>query len=309
MRYAIVFPGQGSQVVNMLADLYNNFSVVRVTFLQASDILDFDLWSLIQTDADALNRTVNTQVAMLVAGYAVYRVLKSEIELKPLCMAGHSLGEYSALVAAGMLDFSDAIKLVKKRAELMQSAVPLGKGAMAAILGLDDKVVQDICLSVVGKGVVEVANFNSPGQVVIAGDKEAVAIACTVMKTAGAKRTLILPVSVASHCSLMKSIVKEFEYLVNNTKFNMSDTVVLHNIDATKAGDIDEVKYKLIAQLYKPVLWSITIRAIMTLGVDAIIECGPRSVLSGLNRRIDKSLIALCTFDFKTLTQTMERIK
>lgn len=252
MKYAIVFPGQGSQSLGMLSDLSDNFSLVGDVFTEASDALGIDLWKLIQEDQDALNQTQNTQPAMLAAGYATYRVLASEVDLSPLCMAGHSLGEYTALVAAGSLNFAEGIRLVSKRAELMQSAVPVGTGAMAAILGLDDDKVVEICASV-NSGVVEAVNFNSPGQVVIAGDKDSVEATCAVMKESGAKRAVILPVSVPSHCSLMNGAAEEFSMSVDAINFNQVANV-LHNVDASVANSTDEIKSKLVAQLHKPVL-------------------------------------------------------
>ncbi|HIL21475.1 MAG TPA: [acyl-carrier-protein] S-malonyltransferase, partial [Candidatus Thioglobus sp.] len=228
MKYAIVFPGQGSQSLGMLSNLADNFSLVGDVFTEASDALGIDLWKLIQEDQDALNQTQNTQPAMLAAGYATYRVLASEVELSPLCMAGHSLGEYTALVAAGSLDFAEGIKLVRKRAELMQSAVPVGTGAMAAILGLDDDKVVEICANARG-GVVEAVNFNSPGQVVIAGDKDSVEATCAAMKESGAKRAVILPVSVPSHCSLMNGAAEEFSISVDSINFSQVANV-LHNV-------------------------------------------------------------------------------
>ena len=235
MKYAIVFPGQGSQSVGMLSDLSSNFSIVKDIFSEASDALDLDLWKLVQEDEDALNQTENTQPAMLAAGYATYKVLSNEVDLSPICMAGHSLGEYTALVAAKSLDYFEAVKLVRKRAELMQSAVPSGTGAMAAILGLDDEKVIEICTQSKISGVVEAVNFNSPGQVVIAGENEAVNKACESMKKAGAKRALLLPISVPSHCSLMNNAAQEFSYSVDAMNFKIGEASVLHNVDASYA--------------------------------------------------------------------------
>ena len=307
MKYAIVFPGQGSQSLGMLSNLADNFSLVGDVFTEASDALGIDLWRLTQEDQDALNQTQNTQPAMLAAGYATYRVLASEVDLSPVCMAGHSLGEYTALVAAGSLNFAEGIKLVRKRAELMQSAVPVGTGAMAAILGLDDDKVVDICTNASG-GVVEAVNFNSPGQVVIAGDKDSVEAACTVMKEAGAKRAVILPVSVPSHCSLMNGAAEEFSISVNATNFNQASNV-LHNVDATVANSTDEIKSKLVAQLHKPVLWTSTVQAMSAAGVEKLIEAGPGKVLAGLTKRIDKSLSGSAIINVDTLRSVIEEIK
>ena len=305
MKYAIVFPGQGSQSLGMLSDLASNFSLVNNVFTEASDALGIDLWKLTQENQDALNQTQNTQPAMLAAGFATYRVLASEVDLSSICMAGHSLGEYTALVASGSLDFSEGIKLVRKRAELMQSAVPVGTGAMAAILGLDDDKVVQICAN--ANGVVEAVNFNSPGQVVIAGDKDSVEATCAVMKEAGAKRVVILPVSVPSHCSLMNEAAEEFSLSVDATNFNQVGNV-LHNVDAAVANNTDEIKSKLVAQLHKPVLWTSTVQAMSAMGVEKLIETGPGKVLAGLTRRIDKSLTGSAVFDTAGIAAIVEEI-
>ena len=308
MKYAIVFPGQGSQSLGMLSDLSSNFSIVKDIFSEASDALDLDLWKLVQEDEDALNQTVNTQPAMLAAGYATYKVLSSEVDLSPICMAGHSLGEYTALVAAKSLDYFEAVKLVRKRAELMQSAVPSGTGAMAAILGLDDEKVIEICSQSKISGVVEAVNFNSPGQVVIAGENEAVNKACELMKEAGAKRALLLPVSVPSHCSLMNNAAQEFSYSVDAVNCKMGEVNVLHNVDASYANDTNEIKLKLVEQLYKPVLWTSSVQKMQQLGVEKLVELGPGKVLAGLARRIDRSLSASTVIDTATLQSTIEEI-
>jgi len=308
MKYAIVFPGQGSQSLGMLSDLSSNFSIVKDIFSEASDALDLDLWKLVQEDEDALNQTENTQPAMLAAGYATYKVLSNEVDLSPICMAGHSLGEYSALVAAKSLDYFEAVKLVRKRAELMQSAVPSGTGAMAAILGLDDEKVIEICTQSKISGVVEAVNFNSPGQVVIAGENEAVNKACESMKEAGAKRALLLPVSVPSHCSLMNNAAQEFSYSVDALNFKMGEASVLHNVDASYADDANEIKLKLVEQLCKPVLWTSSVQKMQQLGVEKLIELGPGKVLAGLTRRIDKSLSSLAVIDTATVQSTIEEI-
>ena len=309
MKYAIVFPGQGSQSLGMLSDLADNFSIVKDTFTEASDALGFDLWQLTQEDQDGLNQTQNTQPAMLAAGVATYRALTSETELSPVCMAGHSLGEYTALVASGALDFSDGIKLVRKRAELMQSAVPAGVGAMAAILGLEDEIVVKVCADYAGGGIVQAVNFNSNGQVVIAGNKEAVNTTCEAMKAAGAKRAVVLPVSVPSHCSLMDEAAAEFKVAVDSLELHMGNTDVLHNVDAAKATDTQNMKAKLVAQLHKPVLWTGTVKTMHAMGVEKLIEAGPGKVLAGLTRRIEKSLTANAVLDSASVSTTLEEIK
>ena len=309
MKYAIVYPGQGSQSVGMLSDLSTNFSIVKDVFSEASDAINIDLWKLTQEDEDALNQTENTQPAMLAAGYATYKVLANEVDLSAELMAGHSLGEYSALVAAGSLEFFDAVKLVRKRAQLMQSAVPSGTGAMAAILGLDDEQVIEICSQSNSLGVVEAVNFNSPGQVVIAGEKEAVNGACEAMKNAGAKRALVLPVSVPSHCSLMTEAAQEFAKSVDMVNFKIGNVDVLHNVDASVAEDVNEIKSKLVEQLHKPVLWTASVQKMQQLGIEKIVELGPGKVLAGLTRRIDRSLSASAVIDTATLHSTIEEIR
>ena len=308
MKYAIVFPGQGSQSLGMLSDLSNNFSIVKDIFSEASDALDLDLWKLTQEDEEALNQTENTQPAMLAAGYATYKILSNEVDLSPICMAGHSLGEYTALVAAKSLNYFEAVKLVRKRAELMQSAVPSGTGAMAAILGLDDEKVIEICAQSNISGVVEAVNFNSPGQVVIAGENKAVNKACESMKEAGARRALVLPVSVPSHCSLMNEAAKDFSYSIDAVNFKMGETSVLHNVDASYADDVNEIKLKLVEQLCKPVLWTSSVQKMQQLGVEKLFELGPGKVLAGLTRRIDKSLSSFAVADTATVQSTIEEI-
>ena len=308
MKYSIVFPGQGSQSLGMLSDLNSNFSVVSEVFQEASDAINVNLWKIVNEDQDSLNLTENTQPIMLAAGYAVFKVLANEVSLSPSSMAGHSLGEYTALVASESLSFFDAVKLVRKRAELMQSAVPSGSGSMAAILGLDDEKVVEICVQSSNYGVVEAVNFNSPGQVVIAGEKEAVSIACELMKEAGARRVLILPVSVPSHCSLMTNAAEEFNNSVEDVNFRMTNIRVIHNVNANSARDVDEIKSMLVEQLYKPVLWTSTVQKMKKSGIKSLIEVGPGKVLAGLTRRIDKSLTGLAVIDLATLKSTIKEI-
>ena len=308
MKYSIVFPGQGSQSLGMLSDLRSNFSVVNEIFQEASDAINVDLWKIVNEDQELLSLTENTQPIMLAAGYATYKVLASEVNLTPISIAGHSLGEYTALVASGSLSFFEAVQLVRKRAELMQAAVPSGSGSMAAILGLDDAKIIEICSIANKLGVVEAVNFNSPGQVVIAGEKQAVANACELMKEAGAKRALVLPVSVPSHCSLMKDAAMEYKYSVDSINFQMGSEKVLHNVDADYSSNIDEIKSKLVEQLYKPVLWTSTVQKMKESGVEKLIEAGPGKVLAGLTRRIDKSLSGSAIIDLASLKSTIEEI-
>jgi [acyl-carrier-protein] S-malonyltransferase len=308
MKYSIVFPGQGSQSLGMLSNLNSNFSVISEVFQEASDALGVDLWKIAQENQKALNLAVNTQPLMLASGYATYRVLSDEVKLSPVCFAGHSLGEYTALVASKSLDFFDAVKLVRKRAELMQSAVPIESGSMVAILGLDDQEVIKLCKQASEIGVVEAVNFNSPGQVVIAGEKKAVVYACDLLKKAGAKRALPLPVSVPSHCSLMKDAAIDFKHSVKNVNFKIGNEQVIHNVDAKYSGNIEEIKSKLVEQFHKPVLWTLTVQNMKKLGVEQLIEAGPGKVLAGLTKRIDKSLSGLAIIDVITLQSTIEEI-
>jgi len=308
MKYSIVFPGQGSQSLGMLSDLRSNFSVVNEIFQEASDAINEDLWKIVNQDQELLSLTENTQPVMLAAGYATYKVLAGEVNLSPQSIAGHSLGEYTALVASDSLVFFDAVKLVRKRAELMQTAVPSGSGSMAAILGLDDAKIIEICANANELGVVEAVNFNSPGQVVIAGEKKAVAHACELMKEVGAKRALVLPVSVPSHCSLMKDAAMDFKHSVEAINFQMGSEKVLHNVDADYSNNIEEIKLKLVEQLYKPVLWTSIVQKMKRSGVEKLIEVGPGKVLAGLTRRIDKSLSGSAIIDTASLKSTIEEI-
>ena len=308
MKYSIVFPGQGSQSLGMLSDLNSNFSVVSEVFQEASDSISVDLWKILNEDQEALNLTENTQPVMLAAGYATYKVLSEETNLSPVSMAGHSLGEFTALVASSSINFFDAVRLVRKRGEIMQAAVPSGSGSMAAILGLEDAVIIEICQKASMKGIVEAVNFNSPGQVVIAGEKVAVAHACELMKEAGAKRALILPVSVPSHCSLMKEAAILYKNSIENIDLKMGKVRVIHNVDADYSNNIEEIQSKLVEQLYKPVLWTSSVNKMKELGVEILIEAGPGKVLAGLTRRIDKSLGASFIIDVNSLKSTIEGI-
>ena len=306
MSLACVFPGQGSQSVGMLGDLAIAEPLVEQTFAGASEVLGYDLWDLVKRGPEeSLNSTDRTQPALLTAGVAVWRVWQAHDGSQPEFMAGHSLGEYTALVCAGALDFSDAVKLVARRGEFMQQAVPEGEGSMAAIIGLDDESVRKACRESENAGIVEAVNFNAPGQVVIAGSTSAVDRAVEHVKESGAKRAIPLPVSVPSHCALMKPAADQLADLMNGIEFRAPDIPVIHNVDVLPHSDANDIRRVLAEQLYNPVRWVDTIRAMASLGVDAIIECGPGKVLSGLNRRIDRAISALPIFDADSLEKAL----
>ena len=309
MSFAIVFPGQGSQSVGMLADLAAAFPQVRETFEEASDAIGTDLWALSQEGpAEDLNRTENTQPAMLSAGIAVWRVWQDQGGTQPAMLAGHSLGEYSALVAAGVLAFADAVCLVRERGRLMQAAVPAGEGAMAAILGLDDDQVRAICAEAAQGEVAEAVNFNSPGQVVIAGNAAAIARAVEAAKAAGARRALPLDVSVPSHCALMQEAAAALREAMDDITCAVPKIPVLHNVSVATADNPDAIRELLAQQLYSPVRWVETVRAMAEQGVDTLIEAGPGKVLTGLCKRIDKQIAALPVYDGATLDKALETI-
>ena len=302
MTKAIVFPGQGSQAVGMLADLYENFDVVQQTFAQASEALGYDLWALVSEDAEGkLNQTEYTQPALLTASVAVYRAYLEKGGEQPDYLAGHSLGEYSALVCAGVLSLEQAVKLVEQRGQFMQQAVPAGTGAMAAIIGLADQAIADACEQAAEGQVVSPVNFNSPGQIVIAGNKEAVERAMTLCKEAGAKRALPLPVSVPSHCALMKEAADKLAEQLNTIEFNAPAIKVVNNVDVVAEQEPEAIKQALIRQLYSPVRWTETIQHFASLGVTESYEFGPGKVLSGLVKRIDKSVSCVSVGDTASL--------
>ncbi len=287
---AFVFPGQGSQSVAMLDELGARHREVAATFEEASDVVGRDLWKLSREGApEDLAQTEITQPLMLAGGVAVWRVWTQTSGQKPGVMAGHSLGEYSALVAAGALRYVDAVQLVADRARLMQQAVPAGTGAMAAILGLDDEIVEAICREMAEKQVVAAANYNSPGQLVIAGHAAAVERAMTACLDAGARRAMKLPVSVPSHCALMGPAALEFAELVKGVDLAAPSIPVLHNVDVRARDDVESIRTALVEQLSAPVRWTATVREMVAMGVEMLAECGPGRVLSGLGRRIDKS--------------------
>ena len=289
---AVVFPGQGSQSVGMLKEYAETWNQVEETYKQASEVLGYDLWDIVcNGPEDKLNQTEITQPAMLAADVSVMRIMRELCMTTPYALAGHSLGEYAALVGANVLDYQDAIKLVAERGRLMQNAVPEGEGAMAAIIGLSDDQVLLACAAAsaeTGKPV-EAVNFNSPGQIVIAGATEAVDDAIRLLTEEGAKRALKLPVSVPSHSSLMKPAADEMAKLLETVTFNKPDVQVIHNYDAKSHDDPDAIREALTKQIYKPVRWTETIKIIRE-DADAIIECGPGRVLAGLTKRIDKEV-------------------
>ncbi len=310
MSFAIIFPGQGSQSVGMLSDLAAEWGQVGETFAEASDALGYDLWKLIQEGPEGdLIQTDKTQPAMLAAGVATWRVWSAAGGAAPSHVAGHSLGEYTALVAAGALGFADAVKLVEKRGQLMQAAVPAGEGAMAAILGLTDEQVIKACDDAAQGDVVQAVNFNAPGQVVVAGSAAAVERAVELCKEAGAKRALMLPVSVPSHCSLMQPAAEKLADAMSGLTIGAPNIPVLHNVDVAAHSDAAEIRQVLQQQLYSPVRWVETIQALNAAGVETVVECGPGKVLAGLNKRIERSMTALPVFDSASLQNALETLK
>ncbi len=290
---AFVFPGQGSQKVGMLAAAHEHFSAVRATFAEASQVLGYDMWSLIQDGPqDALNLTETTQPVLLTSSVALWRAWQDETDVSPRIMAGHSLGEFSALVCAGALEFADAVALVRKRGEFMQTAVPVGQGAMAAILGLEDDVISAVCeeIAAADNSIVSAVNFNSPGQVVIAGHTAAVESASAALTEAGATKAIPLPVSAPFHTSLMKPAGDELAQAIADIQIVSPGIPVVHNVHAATEPDPDKIRKVLVEQIYSPVQWTACMQTIIDTGVGHIAECGPGKVLSGLARRIDKSL-------------------
>ncbi len=307
-KFAMVFPGQGSQTVGMLAELAGDYPIVQETFKQASEVLGYDLWQLVQEGpAEELNKTWQTQPALLTASVAVYRVWQQKYPaLKPEVMAGHSLGEYSALVCAGVLDFQDAVKLVELRGKLMQQAVPEGTGAMYAIIGLDNDAIINACKQAEQGEVVSAVNFNSPGQVVIAGAKAAVERAAALCKEAGAKRALPLAVSVPSHCALMKPAADQLSVSLESITLKEASVSVLNNVDVKNEIEADAIRNALVRQLYSPVRWTETVEKMAQNGVEVLVEVGPGKVLNGLTKRIVDSLQAVSVNDVKSLDSVEE---
>jgi len=307
---AFVFPGQGSQSVGMLSDLAGAFPEVRQIFREASDILGRDLWQLVsEGPAEELNQTENTQPVMLAAGVATWKVWCSKTDIRPAWMAGHSLGEYSALVCSGAMQFADAVQLVATRGRVMQEAVPSGTGAMAAILGLEDHQVVKVCSDVAGDEIVAAVNFNAPGQVVIAGNTAAVERAMREAKTAGAKRAVKLPVSVPSHCQLMQDAADKLNAQLQEIPLEIPEMTLIHNVDVAAHSAPEVICNALKEQLYKPVRWVDSIKFMEDQGVTQFVECGPGKVLFGLNRRIAKSAEHFAIYDTDSLNNVLEQIQ
>ncbi len=293
LKFAMVFPGQGSQSLGMLADLAAQYSIVEETFEEASSVLNYNLWSLVQQGpAQELNKTWKTQPALLAASVAIWRVWCQQHEKKPEIMAGHSLGEYSALVCAGALDFHQAVSLVELRGQLMQAAMPEGTGAMSAIIGLDNEAVMKACSESAGYQIVAPVNFNAPGQVVIAGHKEAVKRAELACREAGA-RVITLPVSVPSHCALMKPAADELAVVLEKVNINSPECPIVNNVDVKIANTAAAIRNALVRQLYNPVRWVESIDYIANIGIKKVVEAGPGSVLTGLTRRINAAVDAI----------------
>jgi [acyl-carrier-protein] S-malonyltransferase len=304
---AFVFPGQGSQSIGMLAELGAEHPIVMETFAQASEVLGYDLWKLVQHDDEGqLNQTHITQPALLTASVALWRLWLQQGGLMPSVLAGHSLGEYSALVCAGALEFTDAVRLVEARGQFMQAAVPPGEGAMAAIIGMDDDAIAIACEASAQGQVVAPVNYNSPGQVVIAGSKAAVERAMVACKEAGAKRALPLPVSVPSHCALMLPAADKLRTMLAGMTVNVPTVSVVQNVDAKVAHSAEAIVNNLVAQLHQPVLWTQCVESIAASGVELVVECGPGKVLNGLTKRINKTLQTASINDAASFAATLE---
>lgn len=307
-KFSFIFPGQGSQSVGMMA-AFNNHPLIHATFNEASEILNIDFWKMATEPNEEIHQTIHTQPILLTAGIATWRLWQSKTDKLPTYLAGHSLGEYTALVASDAIEFKDALRLVKYRAEVMQNAVPEGIGAMAAILGMSDEEVENVCKEAQENEVVEAVNFNSPGQVVIAGNVLAIERAVEIAKTKGAKRAILLPVSVPSHCSLMQKASVELRAYLNNIIIKKPTIALIHNVDVMEHTEANEIKDVLSKQLCHPVRWVETIHKIALNKISHIAECGPGKVLTGLTKRISAELQGTAFVnetaldEFKTFTQ------
>lgn len=309
-NFGFVFPGQGSQSVGMLSELSEKYEVVKNTFNEASQVLGYDLLKLVmEGPQEELSKTSITQPALLTASVALFRLWSQVTNEKPLVLAGHSLGEYSALTCAGVIDFKDAVKLVQYRGECMQEAVPQGVGAMAAVIGLADDVIIEACKEASQDEVCSAVNFNSPGQVVIAGNKAAVDRTGEILKAKGAKRVLPLAVSVPSHCALMKPAADKIAKMLETIKFNAPTIPVINNVDVNKETDEAKIKDALVRQLYSPVRWVETVEKMKAEGVTTLVEMGPGKVLTGLIKRIAKDINSLACNDEASLQAALEATK
>lgn len=310
MAYAAVFPGQGSQAVGMLQDFYETSNDCKSIFAEASDILNYDLWQLVSAGPkEKLNQTEFTQPALLTSSVAIYREFqKNYSNNAPKVMSGHSLGEYTALVAAGAIDFQSAVKLVQTRGRLMQSAVPEGTGAMLAILGLNDEKVSEACDASSESQILSPANFNSPGQVVVAGEKAAIERLSVIAKDMGAKRVVVLPVSVPSHCMMLKGAADEFKKKLISCDWRLPEVPVIHNRSAKVSSSVDEIINMLYEQLFSPVLWVDVVKNISS-EVSTILEFGPGAVLTGLNKRIDKGVYCSAVNTIDSVSFELEKLK
>ena len=307
MKIAFVFPGQGSQHVGMGKDLYDNFGEVKEIYKTASDALGYDVAGLsFNGPEDELNKTFRTQPGLLTASYAAFKVISVK-GIAPFCIAGHSLGEYTAVTAAGVISFADAVRITEKRGQYMQEAVPEGKGLMAAVIGLDREAIIKICASV-RSGYAAPANYNCPGQIVIAGEKDAVEEAMKLASEAGAKRAIPLAVSAPSHCILMKGASEKLEALLHDTQFHAVETAIVNNADAAFLKDPREIRSSLVRQLNQPLLWEDSVKAMVENGVDTFIEVGPKKVLSGLIKRIDGNVKIFNVEDVKSLEVTLNAL-
>ncbi len=306
IKFAITFAGQGSQSIGMMAG-FDQMPIVQRTFEEASDILKFDVWSMaVSGPAELQNQTINTQPLMLAAGIATFRAWQEKGGRLPAFFAGHSLGEYTALVAAGALNFKEALRLVRLRAQAMQDAVPEGVGGIAAVLGLDTEQVRAVCVEAAAGQILEAVNLNSPGQVVIAGHRAAVERGMALAKARGAKRTLMLPMTVPSHCALMKPAAEKLAVALQTVHCNVPEIPVIQNADVAAFSNADDIKNALVEQLYRPVRWIETIQAIATGGAVVVIECAPGKVLTGLNKRIDTNLNCLAISDTASLAVSID---
>ena len=306
---AFVFPGQGSQKIGMLAELASADPVVEQTFAEASEALGYDAWKLVQEgEQDDINLTERTQPILLASSVAIWRLWQKKGGPVPAQLAGHSLGEWSALVCSGVLEFANAVNIVRARGAFMQEAVPVGVGAMAAILGIADEVILDACASACQNDVVDAVNFNAPGQVVIAGSAAAVDRAIEICKQAGAKRAMTLPVSAPFHTSLMQPAAEQLAELVNGTAFSKPQIPVLHNVHAQAESNPESIKALMLEQIYKPVMWVDCIQALKANGAQIMIECGPGRVLNGLTKRIDRNLTSFSTDDVASLENALTSI-